>query len=433
MPVIIRAGLYLSHRGFYPLWCGWVAPCFGAGRPCIRVKASVDLSRMVSGSSHLRRRALHTIGGLCLLGVWLLLMSACSAEPSTPSGTTEELARAKLAEEIRKLRFDTARAASGLGVALAAAPFVTVLVAIATFGAALFKQFGDREAQRNAEYAARDKDRQQREDQQNKDRQQREDQQNKDRQQRFDEQFMTAAAQVGAAEEGLQAAGAASLLRLQDSASDALQREILLYCAAQLRIRSSPSVQPIIKEVFEAAVRRVSVGDPAIRPKTLNLAGADLTGIDLSNLDLRGVRVELTGANLNDANLSSADLWRVRADGATFLSSDCSNTNLGQASLVRSDFRRARLDGVRMSSANLRDADLSGATMRGARLQSAHFEGSVMNPTFLQRADINDTYFTGAHMDPATLHSLMEAKNRERAHGLPALDPLSAPDPSLHG
>jgi hypothetical protein len=147
--------------------------------------------------------------------------------PSTTSGE-QALAEQKLAEEVRKLKFDNDRADSKFGLALAIGPFVTVIIAVLAFMATVFKQISDREKDRIQRADQQEKDRQQRADQQEKDRQQRADQQEKDRQERFDQQFTTAIANLGSTEDGLRAAGAASLLRLQDSAAPSLQREILL-------------------------------------------------------------------------------------------------------------------------------------------------------------------------------------------------------------
>ncbi|GAA3707391.1 hypothetical protein GCM10022204_26630 [Microlunatus aurantiacus] len=339
----------------------------------------------------------------------LTLTSCASANEVT--GTSAELADHKLKEEIRKLKFETDRASSPLGVVIAVGPFVTVIIAALTFGLAVFKQASDR-----------DKDRLARVDQQDKDRESREDQQAKDRQARFDAQFTTAAAQVAATEEGLQVAGAASLLRLQDSADDQMQKEIVLYCATQLRIGTTPKVGPIIKEVLAAALRRLITdpGDPQ-RLKALNLEGANLSGIDLSGVDLRNVRINLTRADLSDANLSRADLRRTRAPRTVFVGATCENTNFGPAKLGGADFRRARLGGARMASANLQGCDLSGASLRGAELQSTHFERAILNPTDFAHANVNDAYFSGAIMAAATLESLKTVKNRDKAHGLPPL------------
>lgn len=359
-----------------------------------------------------RRHHLGAVTGwLLLLVLVLVMLSACVGAP-TPTGTTDELTQAKLTEEVRKLRFETDRAASPLGVVLALAPFVTVLVGVITLGAALTKQVNERRDQRAEDQAAREKDRLEREERQVR-----------ERQERFDQQFLTAVAQIGAQEEGLQVAGAASLLRLQDTAAVPPQREILLYCAAQLRIGVGVRVQPILREVFVAALRQVL--DPAgpTAPRALSLAGADLTGADLHGLDLRPIQLDLTDARLDRADLRASDLWMIKASGASFAGSTCTNTNFGQARLDRADFSSAVLDGARLTSAKLREADLSGARLRGAQLQSAHLEGSDLRRALFNRADVNDTYFTGAQLDGAALHSLGEADNRDRAHGLPPLIP----------
>jgi len=357
------------------------------------------------------RRALVT---LCVsLLITLGCASGAAAEP-VPSPGADQLAYDKLSEEVRKLKLDNDRADSGLGLALAAAPFITVLVAAVTFGAAALKQYRDNEAQRAADRS-----------QQQKDRQQRTDQRERELQQRFDEQFTAAIVNVGSTEAGLQVAGAASLLRLQDSANASLQREILLYCAAQLRIGDNPRVQQVIKEIFLNALRLITSPDSGVILTELNLRGADLAGADLKGIDLRQLRLDLTGADLTGAILHSADLWRVQAARAVFAGADCRGVNFGPAMLRGADFRRAQLSGARLSSANVRAANLSGAVLRGAKLSSVHFENCIMNPTFFDHADINDAYFTGAKLDDVTLASLVTAQHRDTAHGLPPLAPVA--------
>lgn len=368
-----------------------------------------------------QRRWLVVVAVVLVVGLSALL-AGCAADTPTPTGDFDTLTREKIAEEVRKLRFETDRAASGLGVALAVGPFLTVIVAVLTFGAAVGKQMNDRVKDRVTRADQLEKDRLSREDQQTKDRQSRETQQAQDRQLRFDTLFATAATQLAAVEEGLQVAGAASLLRLQNSADDQMQNEIVLYCSTQLRIGTSLKVRQIIKEVLTAALYRATtgpVGDPG-RLKALNLEGADLSGIDLSGVNLRHVRLDFSKADLAGANLSGADLWGLRAPGVHLQMANCEGTNFGPAKLAGANLQRARLAGARLASADLRGCDLSGAILRGAALQSTHFEGSVLDNTKFERADINDAYFTDDRpLTQATLKGLTGAKNRDSAHGLP--------------
>ena len=372
-----------------------------------------------------RRRPALILAAVAVLFLLGGVLAGC-ADSSTPDASDPSvLARDKSAQEIRKLRFETDRAAGPLGVAIAAAPAATAVLATLAFVVTVLTYRTNRDKDRTAREDQQAKDRQSREDQQAKDRQSREDQQAKDRQARFDTLFAAATAQVAASEEGLQAAGAASLLRLQDAADDRMQREIVLYCVTQLRIgTSSPKVLPILREVLAAALRRIAEGPRDDRqrltaPKTISLDAADLSGIDLAGVNLRGVRLNLSRTILISADMHQADLWGLRAPGVCLDEAICTSTNFGPAKLSKSRLVRARLDGARLASADLRGCDLSGASLRGAALQSAHLDGAQLAKTDFERADINDAYFRGAVLSSATIESLSRATNRSKAHGLP--------------
>jgi uncharacterized protein YjbI with pentapeptide repeats len=301
----------------------------------------------------------------------------------------------KLQEEIRQLRLENDRYDSVWGMLLAGAPFVTALVAIGTLGAAVNKQQRDSLQSRTADLAQREKE----------------------LRQRYDEQFSAAMTNVGSDHVGLQAAGASALLRLQGNADEALQKELLIYASAQLRLRSSPAVLPMLREVFErAAAQLFAPGRASPALDRLTLRKADLSGVNLADLVFRGTRVDLSEAELARATLRGADLWGAKAFKADLHEADCTSANFGPALLIGSDLRRARLRGARMGSAKLDGADLSGADLRGASLQSAHFKGATMNGTKLEHADVNDAYFVDVVMDSATLASLAKAKNVDRAH-----------------
>jgi uncharacterized protein YjbI with pentapeptide repeats len=307
----------------------------------------------------------------------------------------QELQEEKLREEIRQLRLANDRSDSPLGWLLALAPFLTALVAIGTLAAVVFKQQKDSRQARAAEIVQREKE----------------------LRERYDEQFATAMTNVGSDTVGLQAAGASALLRLQGNADETLQKELLVYAAAQLQLRSSPAVLPMLREVFErAAAELFTPGRDEPPLERLTLRDADLTGIGLSGLDLRRTRVDLSSARLARASLKDTDLWRVKAPEVDLQDADCTSTNFGPAVLVGADLRRTRLRGARLASAKLDGADLSGADLRGASLQSAHFRGATMRGTKLEHADVNDAYFVDVVMDEATRQSLAKAKNLDRAH-----------------
>jgi hypothetical protein len=96
-------------------------------------------------------------------------------------------------------------------------------------------------------------------------------------QQRFDEQFSAAVNNVGAAEPGKPAAGAASLLRFATWRDGAYQREILAYLAAQLRIGVEAKVKPLLVDLLGGVLR-----EGAAEQRT-DFAQADFTAADVND------------------------------------------------------------------------------------------------------------------------------------------------------
>ena len=312
---------------------------------------------------------------------------------STPPSPHEGLDQKKLREEIRKLRIENDRSESVFGGLLAAAPFITALVAILTLGFTARNSRRESARQRSA-------DRRQRK---------------AEMQQRFDEIFTDAIKNLSSSDDAVRAAGAASMLRVSDTAKKPLQREVLIYVAAQLRLGVSEKVSPILKEVFEKAAAAVfSDSDSSMREVVLRRA--DLSGIRMRNLSFRRAQLDLTEANLSGADLYESDMWSAKAPKAVLAGADCRKLNLGPADLREADLRRAQLAGAKMASSKLQGADLSGADLRGAKLQSAHFERAILIGVDFAFADVNDAYFTDAVMDVRTIETLRSAKNADKAH-----------------
>lgn len=307
----------------------------------------------------------------------------------------DEAQRQKLCQETRKLEIDNQRSAGALGDILALAPFLTALAAIATLGLASVKQQADKSRQRK-------EDRQQRA---------------LELQTRFDEQFADAIGNLGSEAAGLQAAGASSLLRLQQRSDTGFQREILLFCAAQLRIGVGDRVRQIVVEVFENALRTVFAVELAPHAAvTLSLEGAKAPRLNLAGVNLKGISVDFTRAELPGATLRQAEIWGLKADSSDISNSDCAKVNLGPAVLNNVNCRRTRFSGARLSSSKWRNADVSGATFIGAKLQSADFRGAVLQGVNFNHADLNDAYFDGAVVDLATIQTIVKANNWRKAH-----------------
>ena len=320
---------------------------------------------------------------------------AMAAEAPNPA-PTEQLQQQKLEEEVRKLRIENDRNDGFFGWLVPLAPFITALVAIGTLGAAFYKQSNDNRRQRQADAEQRESA----------------------LQQRFDEQFSAAVNNVGAAEPGKQAAGAASLLRFATWRDGAYQREILAYLAAQLRIGVEAKVKPLLVDLLGQVLRegaaeqeKPAKGTPG---KELNLAGADLHGLDIEDVPFQGVRLCLTGTDLAAARLRNVQLRRADAERVVLADAGCEATNFGEARLDRARCDGAFFGGARFGAAYLRDASCVDANFRGARLQSAHFERTDFAQADFTAADVNDTYFLGAPLRPGRARDARPRQERRQ-------------------
>jgi len=319
----------------------------------------------------------------------------CPSVPAEQLTPLEQAQRLKICQETRRLEIDNDRNEGALGDLLAFGPLVTALAAIIAVGLTFFKQQRDKSRE-----AAQDRGQPQLE-----------------LQSRCDEQFATATGNLGSEAAGLQAAGASSLLRIQQRSDSELQREIVLFCAAQLRIGVGDRVRQIVMEVFEKALR-ASFTDTSAEPalRDLSLDGAQIPGLNLADVDLMRIPFSANRANLVGAILRGADLWGLKAFEADLRESDCAKVNFGPAVLNGAICRRSNFAGASLSSSKWRDADVSGATFMGARLQSADFRCAILQGVEFSHANLNDAFFVGAHVDTATMRTILKANNWRKAH-----------------
>lgn len=149
---------------------------------------------------------------------------------------------------------------------------------------------------------------------------------------------------------------------------------LLLYFHARARL--GPLVGPGSETENLLEIRKTFSG---LRPKILNLAGADLEGARIPEIDLSGACLEkarLTRADLRLASLDRARLSKAVLSFADFRQGSAVETDLSAADLSHLDAQKATFQ-----KADLRDADLSlsqfaGADLSGAKLKGVRFTGA---------------------------------------------------------
>ncbi len=338
-----------------------------------------------------------------LVGV-LLLGPARPAAGQVSDPTNQRLQNQKLEQEIRKLRLENERSSSPFGAVLALAPFITVLVAVAGVALTLWKQRAESAQSRSEAIHQQQLDREQRE---------------RESLRRFDENYANAVENLGAESKALQVSAAVSLMGFLKPRYEEFHPDILALLIANLKLDSDETVNRVLVQAFERAIRlepaRLALGDD------VDLARAKLPRVDLEGVELSppgGTRVvDLAGADLRHAVLVETKLWRARGYGANLDGARLSRANLQEARLNDVSAPGANFHGTNLVSATLKDGKLQEAEFFQARMQSAHLERAVLTKARFEDADLSDAYFTGATgLEPVVLKSITLAKNWRSAH-----------------
>jgi uncharacterized protein YjbI with pentapeptide repeats len=280
-------------------------------------------------------------------------------------------------------------------------PFITALVAVATFATQWSKQRYEARVQRDAELQQR----------------------RREVQQDFDLAFAKAVENLGSSSVGLQASAVASLLIYLERYEE-YRGEILILAAANLKIRQlSPVVRDLLVRLLAQALRVAQTVDKgsggwSARDASfeLDLSGVIAPGLDLSKANLDQWVVDLSNAQLSGSTLRHCHLWKMAATGLQFDDAIVSGANLGQTRLDGCSAVRTKFKGVAMTSASVRSADLRFTDFTGASLQSAHFDHCDLRGARFTGANVNDAYFKGARFDRGALESLLRSDNLEKAH-----------------
>jgi uncharacterized protein YjbI with pentapeptide repeats len=333
---------------------------------------------------------------------------------------SSQLQDEKLRQEIKQLQISNAQDSSPLHSALAWAPFVTALGAIAAVGATLWKQTSDLAAARTQLHDDHEKTRVANEQwQQNflEDQRSSRQQQEQESLRRFDTNLSMVITNLGAASETLQVNAAAALATYIKPRYAEFHCDLLLVVAANLRLRPSAAVTRALRSDLERLLRLV-FGDPEAYgddlPRDLDLSRASLERLDVSAVDFRGVVVDVAFADMSEARLAGAKLFRMRGREVHLERAYCSRAVLGEARLDGAYCGNVVLHNANLVSASLKHADLRGAQFQEASMQEAHLEGANLEGADFTKANLANTYFGGAQFDEEALHSIARGALRWR-------------------
>jgi hypothetical protein len=256
--------------------------------------------------------------------------------------------------------------------------FIAAFATLAVAGFGLYQWRGNRNAEREKEKDAQDKE----------------------LRDRAEERFKTAVTALGDEKESVQVGGAIllrSFLHEEDKKSyGRYYPQIFDLAVAYLRLprTSPPSEDPdgisplrqalivVFKEAFPLARGQTKGLEPesacqALDARKIQLARAYLYRADLKQVFLP--QAFLYNANLTGANLTDADLFGAHLDYAHFKGARLEHAILEQAWLTKANLTRANLTRANLTGANLTDADLEYANLTKANPQNAaSLEGAKM-------------------------------------------------------
>lgn len=178
--------------------------------------------------------------------------------------------------------------------------------------------------------------------------------------------------------------------------------------------------QPAAADLKPSYVRMLKIRAPDVQAAVMvlcrsplcdhrkNASIADLLDLNRTDLRLDLSRTDLRRASLSGANLDGVNLWGSRLEGANLRNARLRAAGLSDANLGLFDPGNTKYT----VGADLREADLTGAFVVSADLRKADLTGAVLTDADLSKADL-----TGALLDG--VKGLDQAKNTDRAHGLP--------------
>lgn len=347
------------------------------------------------------RTALITGAVLIILNIvlgWVLITTLRNTGNDQPGSTAstiedqmsnEELETEKLRQEVAQLQIETKRLNSPWQAISSYATLITAIVAVAGVFLTIWKQFSERE-----------RDREQRE---------------AESRRRLDEKFSSVITDMGSDNPSLQVSAIVSLMTFLRPEYLEFHEQVYLVLLANLKIKSSLQVNRLQIQAFEKALTlMLQASQQSGKPLELdftnvNLYHANLHGMDLSNVDLGF-------ADLRLANLIETNLFRAKGIEVNLEKARLTGSNMNEVRFAKAKLSQAHLHDVNLVAANLKEADLKGVEFFRSKLQSAHMEESDLTGARFENADLKDTYFKGAKLDRTALVSIGKAKNWEHAH-----------------
>ncbi len=338
------------------------------------------------------------VGRAFLIVVLLFpILGACSSsdDGSDRLATLDktELELEKLRVEIRDLEREADFQRGFWGRVIDLAPLVTLAVAVVGTFLAIWRQLGERAA-----------DRRERRIESNR---------------QLDERFRATVDKLGSDGVAAQLGSVVGLRTFLAEGSAAggpsYVQEVYSIVLAYLKLKHDRTVRNELVATFEMAARAVIE----------NLGEGELLELDLSRADMP--RVDLQGlsfapeADLGFVNLKLANLDGVKMTRARGFEAQLDRARFSDADLRVGRFDRAQGQGVFFHDADLKDTHFKGAVLKKAqfhraKLQAVHFNDADLRGARFEGADINDTYFLGAMLDEGALRSIARAQNWRKAH-----------------
>lgn len=309
----------------------------------------------------------------------------------------------KLREEVNKLQLENRKLQNPWERILSFGTLVTALVALGGFLVTFWKQMNESSRQRIIDCEQRDRESRQRAD---------------GVRARLEEQFNGIVSNLGSESPSVQASAAIQIMNFlkpehQDFHNQAF---LILYANLKVQLRNIQNevLGQLLVEAFQKAVR-IEVGANPDHEKTPpDLARTYLKRAELSKLDLRGA--DLAYAELQSANLTESNLNRARGYEANLEKARLSRADMGEARMRKANLSGAQLHETNLVAADLKETNLKEAQFQKAKLQSAHFEGANLTDARFEQANLSDAFFKGAIFSAATLRSVINAVNWEKAH-----------------
>ena len=331
------------------------------------------------------------------LTIWLAISLNSNLPSQTPDSTERfnqslsqtELETEKLRQEVKKLAIENDKLNSPWQTVSSYATLLTTMVAVAGVFITIWKQFLERQ-----------RDREQRE---------------AESRRHLDEKFSSIIADIGSENTSLQVSATISLMTFLRDEYTAFHEQVYLILLANLKIKHSQQVNKLLIQTFEKAIRlKLDIKEKTTDLQALDLTNTNLYRINLSGLDL--CNADIAFSTLELANFDSANLHRAKGYETNLEKAKFTDANLNEARLAKANLKGAHLHRANLVSSNLKETILEDAQFFQAKLQSAHLENSNIRNAKFEQADLNDTYFQGAVFSPQTLNSIGKAYNWESAH-----------------